>query len=201
MTGRQRWLWRLSALAAAAVVVALVAAGPYRFVFGSVAGSAADRRDSPCLPGRAVEILDSPHISPDQARYVRYNSVPPTSGPHYALTIATGVYTSPLPDGLTVHALEHGHVAIQYAPGIPRDEVDALTSIARRYGDDVVLAPYSGLKAGIALTAWGRIEMLDRPDQARIATFVEALRGRYNHGWARPNDCPGGMQGAAMPNP
>jgi len=190
MTTGRRWLWRLAALTAVAGLVALAAVGPYRFVFGSVVGSPADRRDSECLPGRAVEILDSPHISPAQAPSVRYNSRPPTSGPHYPFTVATGVYTSPLPDGLTVHALEHGHVAIQYAPGTARDDVNALTRIARRYGADVVLAPYPGLESGIALTAWGRIEMLDHPDQARISTFVEALRGRYNHGWARADDCP-----------
>jgi hypothetical protein len=192
MTTKRRWLWRGTSLAAAAVVLALLATGPYQFVFGSVVGSPAARRDSPCLPGRAVEILDSPHISPAQASSVRYDSLPPTSGPHYAFTIATGVYTDPVPDGLTVHALEHGHVAIQYAPGTARDEISALTRLAKRYGADVVLAPYPKLNAGIALTAWGRLDLLDHYDQRRIGSFVERLRGRYVHGWARPDDCPAG---------
>lgn len=198
MTGGRRWLWRLASLAAAAVMVALLVTGPYQFVLGSVVGSAGARRDSPCLPGRAVEILDSPHISPAQAPSVRYDSLPPTSGPHYAFTIATGVYTSPIPDGLTVHAMEHGHVVIQYAPGTPGNEVEALTRVARRYGADVVLAPYPKLKTGIAVTAWGRIELLDHPDWTRISTFVEALRGRYDHGWARPDDCPTTAAQASM---
>jgi len=186
----QRWLWRLAWLAGVAVMLLLAATGPYRVVFGTVAGSPSSWRDSPCLPGRAIEVLDSPHISPAQAPYVHYNSMPPTSGPHYAFTIATGVYTSPVPDGLTVHALEHGHVVIQYAPGATRDVVDVLSRIARRYGADVVLAPYPGLTTGIALTAWGRLELLDRPDETRMSSFVEALRGRYDHGWTRPDDCP-----------
>jgi hypothetical protein len=167
-----------------------VTAGPFRSVSGAVAGSAAARRDSPCLPGRAVPILDSPHVSPARARSVRYNSLPPTSGPHFAFTIATGIYTSPIAEGLTVHAMEHGHVVIQYAPGTPRGDVDALTRTARRYGADVVLAPYPKLRTGIALTAWGRIDLLDHYDQARISTFVERLRGRYVHGWTRADDCP-----------
>jgi hypothetical protein len=192
MTTKRRWLWRGTSLAAAAMMLALLATGPYQFVFGSVAGSTAARRDSPCLPGRAIEILDSPHISPAQAPSVRYDSLPPTSGPHYAFTIATGIYTRPIPDGLTVHALEHGHVAIQYAPGTAQDEINALTRIARRYGADVLLAPYPKLKAGIALTAWGRLDLLDHDDQRRIESFVERLRGRYVHGWARPDDCPAG---------
>ena len=190
MTGGRRWPWRLAWLAGAAVVLVLTATGPYRLIFGTVAGSAAAGRDSPCLPGQAVDILDSPHISPAQAPFVHYNSSPPTSGPHYAFTIATGIYASPVPDGLVVHALEHGHVAILYAPGMARADVDVLIGLARRYGADVVLAPYPGLPTGIALTAWGRIEMLDRPDDTRISSFVEALRGRYDHGWARSDDCP-----------
>lgn len=152
---RRRWPWRLAFMAGVAVLAALLVTGPYRLVFGAVAGSTAARRPAPCLPGRAVDVLDSPHVSPAQAASVRYDSLPPTSGPHYAFTVATGVYTSPVADGLTVHALEHGHVAIQYAPATPQDEVAALTRIARRYGADVVLAPYPELRHGIALTAWG----------------------------------------------
>lgn len=192
---RRRWLWRLAFMAGVAVLAALLVTGPYRLVFGAVAGSTAARRPAPCLPGRAVDVLDSPHVSPAQAASVRYDSLPPTSGPHYAFTVATGVYTSPVPDGLTVHALEHGHVAIQYALATPRDEVAALTRIARRYGADVVLAPYPELRHGIALTAWGRIELLDHYDQAHVSAFVERLRGRYVHGWTRPRDCPAAATG------
>jgi hypothetical protein len=54
----------------------------------------------------------------------------------------------------------------------------------------VLLSPYPGLPHRIAVTAWGRIDTLDTLDEARIVRFVEALRGRYNHGWARPPDCP-----------
>jgi hypothetical protein len=68
--------------------------------------------------------------------------------------------------------------------------VDALTRVAKRYGDDVILAPYPPLAAGIALTAWGRIDQLDRYDEPRIAEFVEQLAGRYNHGWTTGEDCP-----------
>ena len=192
---RRRWPWRLASIIGVALLAALLVTGPYRLVFGAVAGSTAARRAAPCLPGRAVDVLDSPHVSPAQAASVRYDSLPPTSGPHYAFTVATGVYTSPVPDGLTVHALEHGHVAIQYAPATPRDEVAALTGIARRYGADVVLAPYPELRHGIALTAWGRIELLDHYDPARVSAFVERLRGRYVHGWTRPRDCPAAATG------
>jgi hypothetical protein len=190
MTEKWRWLWRSGLFAGAGVVVlVLLVTGPYQTIFGSVAGSRPAQRDAPCLPGTAVPMLDSPHIPPAQAASVHYNSLPPTSGPHFATTVATGIYPSPIPEGLTVHAMEHGRIVIQYAPNLPGDERAALTRTARTYGADVVLAPYNKLRAGIALTAWTRIDLLDHYDHARIDTFVEQLRGRYVHGWTRPDHC------------
>lgn len=190
MTETRRWLWRSVLLVAMAGIAVLLAVGPYNFSSAAVAGSKADQRGSPCLPGTAVPILDSPHISPAHAASARYNSAPPTSGPHFAATIATGVYQSPIAEGLTVHAMEHGHVVIQYARNLPGDQIDLLNRIARRFGADVVLAPYDKLDSGIALTAWGRLDQLDHYDEARIVAFIEGLRGRYLHGWTRADDCP-----------
>ena len=42
-----------------------------------------------------------------------------------------------------------------------------------------------GPRSGIALTAWGRIDMLRRADRAAIVAFIVDLRGRYDHGWSR----------------
>ena len=101
-------------------------AGPYRFLLGNATGSTAEpAREAPCLPGTAVAIMDSPHIPPSQAERVRYSTTPPTSGPHFAFTVATGVYDRPVAEGLTVHAMEHGHVVIQYAPDAAAADVAA----------------------------------------------------------------------------
>lgn len=192
MTGRAgRWAWRVSYAAVVALVLLALQAGPYRFLLGNATGSTAEpAREAPCLPGTAVAIMDSPHIPPSQAERVRYSTTPPTSGPHFAFTVATGVYDRPVAEGLTVHAMEHGHVVIQYAPDTAAADVAGLERLARRYGSDVILAPYPRLDHGIALTAWGRIELLDRFDEQRVSRFVTALRGRYAHGWAAGSDCP-----------
>lgn len=184
-----RWLWRISV--AAGVVAVLISVGVNRWpaIAGGVVGSTAPSRDAPCLPGRSVPILPSPHVSREQAAHAHYNSVPPTSGPHFPFAPAPGIYTEPLPDGLTVHALEHGHINIQYAAGTPAVTVRQLTEFARRYPTDVLLAPYPRLDHGIALTAWGRIDLLDGFDAQRIERFVVALRGRYDHGWTRTDPC------------
>jgi hypothetical protein len=174
-----------------ALLAALLLSGPWRFLFGAVAGSdAAASRPADCLPGREVPVLDSPHVPQSRLPSVTDNSVPPTSGPHFAFTVAPGIYAGPLSPGLTVHAMEHGHVVIQYAPGTDAGTVGRLERLAKRYGRDVILAPYPGLERGVALTAWGRVDLLQRYDERRAAAFVERLRNRYSHGWTRPDDCP-----------
>jgi hypothetical protein len=145
-------------------------------------GTAAD------LPGDEAPLLPGRHIPYIGAEHEPYTTVPPTSGPHVPFTVAPGVYREEIPDQLQVHALEHGHVLVQYAPGTPADEVRALEDIARRFPRQVVVAPYPGLDQGIALTAWGRIDRLDTVDEDRIATFVEAFAGRYNHGFDGETD-------------
>lgn len=198
MTGPRpphRWAWRAGFAVVVLAALTALLAGPYRpvlanLVFGNVTGSAAEpARLAPCLPGEAVEIMDSPHISQTRADTVEYNSQPPTSGPHFAFTVATGVYQRPVAAGLFVHAMEHGHVIIHYAPGTPDDEVTALTKLAKRYGADVMLHPYPPLERGIALAAWGRLDRLDQYDEDRLVAFIEALRGRYQHGWTTDQEC------------
>jgi hypothetical protein len=185
-----RWLWRICVVAGVLAVLAAVGVNRWPALAGGVAGSGAvTGRDAPCLPGRAVPVLPSPHVSREDAGHARYNSVPPTSGPHFPFAPAPGVYTDPLPDGLAVHALEHGHVNLNYAPGTPDATVRQLTRLARRYPTDVLLAPYPKLDKGIALTAWGRIDGMDGFDEERAVRFIEQLRGRYDHGWVRPDPC------------
>jgi hypothetical protein len=184
-----RWVWRIGVAAGLAAVLSSVAVNNWPAIAGAVVGSTAESREAHCLPGGSVPILPSPHVSREQADHARYNSVPPTSGPHFPFAPAPGIYTDPMPDGLTVHALEHGHVNIQYAPGTPAATIQQLTELARRYPTDVLLAPYLKLDRGIALTAWGRIDLLDGFDEQRIVRFVVELRGRYDHGWTRPDPC------------
>jgi hypothetical protein len=188
-TAAERWRWRLTVLVAVAIVVGAVLM-QYGTVAGSVTGSRADYRADACLPGTAVPILDSPHIGQDQAADVEYDSVPPTSGPHYAFAANTGIYDSPVAAASFVHTMEHGHVVIAYAADLPAAEVDDLEDLTRRHGDDVLLTPYPDLDHGLALAAWGRLETLDHVDDTTVLAFVNAFADRYDHGWTRAS-CPG----------
>lgn len=186
---RTRWLWR--ATLGVVLAVSLIAiAGLYRtrLVGAAIGSQAPENRPAPCLPGTAVPIMASPHIAPSEAHTVRYNSEPPTSGPHYSFVAATGIYPEPVPDGLAVHALEHGHVVIDYGVDTPAADLAALVAVAKRHPADVLLRPRAGL-TGVALTAWSRLDRLDAFDRTRIEIFIERLAGRYDHGWTRTDPC------------
>ncbi len=119
------------------------------------------------------------HIQRGQ-NHPAYNSVPPTSGWHYADQVATaGVHVDPIPNEVQAHNLEHGEVMVQYdcPTGCP-EMVSALERIVRTYPRKVVLAPYPGIGRPIALTSWGRLKYLDRPDEAAIRSFVAAFKDK-----------------------
>ena len=132
-----------------------------------------------------IPILDSPHIPYIGVRHAAYNSVPPTSGPHTPWTVAAGIYRDEIPEELQVHALEHGRVLIQYAPGTEVGQVRLLEGFARQYVHEVIVCPYGRLTSGVALTAWGRLERLDRAEPESIQAFIEMYAGAYEHGWRR----------------
>jgi hypothetical protein len=85
---------------------------------------------------------------------VKYNSFPPSSGPHYAQPAPWGVYPDSIKQTILVHNLEHGGVVIQYGPGVSKGDVSDLQSFYQDDPNGLVLAPYPKLKDKIAATAW-----------------------------------------------
>jgi hypothetical protein len=84
----------------------------------------------------------------------KWNTDPPTSGPHYPATAVFGEYDTPLRIAQVVHNLEHGAVFILYGDDVPPATVSQLSEF---YGEDptaMLLAPYPKLADKIALGAW-----------------------------------------------
>jgi hypothetical protein len=133
-------------------------------------------------PGEAVPDMGNLHIEAGTESPVAYNSTPPTSGPHYGNLARWGVHTEPLPDELVVHNLEDGGVGIWYdcPDGCP-ELVSQLESVAERYHEGVLLAPYPGMGTRIALTAWNRIDRFDEFEEERLERFIRAFRGLDHH--------------------
>ncbi len=159
----------------AVVVVGVFALLVWSGALGQQAASVMGRKIEP-PPGDHVPILGRDHI-PQGTTYGKYNSNPPTSGPHWPSPADWGVYTQPLPDEMLVHNLEHSGVWISYKNPADSEMADRLAAIVRRYPRKVILTPRPQNDTPIALAAWGRLLKLPGFDEAKIVAFVEAYRG------------------------
>lgn len=137
---------------------------------------------------------DAVHIGSDE-RYLSmpplstYATIPPTSGPHSAVSLAAGVYDSPPPIDQSIHSLEHGGTILWYSPDAPQAQVQAIADFyGRRVSDAAVgqdrliVAPYDypdqgaagSLPAGtqMALVAWHRSQLCDQVNLAAAFDFT-----------------------------
>jgi len=134
------------------------------------------------LPGEAVPVMeDQSHIPDVTSPHTPYNSDPPTSGPHVENIARWGVHQEPLPKELLVHNLEDGGVVIYYNRSADEAAVKQLEAIVGRYPQHVVLVPYPEMDNPITLTAWGRMDRLQTPEEERIVRFIEAYAGIDHH--------------------
>jgi len=128
-------------------------------------------------PGEAVADQGRDHIQPGTT-HDDYTSTPPTSGPHYPTWADWGIYAEPIQNELQIHNLEHGGIVIQYQPELDQAALDQLTALVREMGSTykkLILAPYPDLDSPIALTAWTRIEKLQKFN----ADAIRAFAGEY----------------------
>ncbi|MBM3667337.1 MAG: DUF3105 domain-containing protein [Actinobacteria bacterium] len=90
-----------------------------------------------------------------------FESNPPTSGEHYGVpdetgsgATADGAYTEAIPHARTVHALEHGRVAIWYSPDLPEDQQLALKGVFDEDPGGIIMMPDPELPYAVAFSAW-----------------------------------------------
>jgi hypothetical protein len=84
----------------------------------------------------------------------KWNSNPPTNGPHYGQWAIWDFYDEEVPLVQTTHNLEHGGVIIHYGPQFPKAEVE---KIREWYVDDpngLIVAPLKTNKDKVTLSAW-----------------------------------------------
>jgi hypothetical protein len=84
----------------------------------------------------------------------KWNTNPPTTGPHYEVPAVWGAYDSPLQPARYVHNLEHGGIYIQYGDEVPDATVQQLRTFYDDHQRGTLLAPLPSLNDKIALGAW-----------------------------------------------
>ena len=138
-------------MAGAGLVILAVLLGLVVLAGGGGDSGSAAINSSACTE-KAYPGLAPKHLaSPDEK--VKYNSFPPSSGPHYQQPAPWGIYTDPVQQTILVHNLEHGGIILQYG----KVDSDTMDEIQAFYQDDpygLVVAPYPKLGNKIALTAW-----------------------------------------------
>jgi hypothetical protein len=145
-------------------------------------------RPKPALPGVQYPDQGTEHI-PRGKPHPAYNSNPPTSGWHYAETVAPGAYNNDVADEILIHNLEHGCIWVSYKDSKDADLVAKLEGFAAQYPTSVVLTVRSKNDSAIAVAAWRRLLKLEKYDEGRIVQFLKMFR---NKGPESLN-CVGGM--------
>ena len=106
----------------------------------------------------------------------KYNSFPPTSGPHYFQPLLWGTYDEPVRQIQAVHNLEHGGIVIQYGSKVPRATVEKLTTFYQSDANGLVLAPLPALGNKVALTAWTHLATCTSFDEKAFTDFRDEYR-------------------------
>ena len=173
---RRKRFVRFGAFVAIATVAGLfilsLFAGSLPITIGSPSGDA----------GQRLSDLGTNHISRGDS-HEPYNSVPATSGWHYAdvgSPTRWGIHNEVVPDEVLVHNLEHGGVGVHYnCPDGCSDLVEKLSDIVER-ANKVVMSPYPDMDTTIVLTAWNYIDEFDEFDEERITNFIGAHVNSHN---------------------
>jgi hypothetical protein len=151
---RMLYLIAGSGLAALAIVLA--------FVF--LAGGGGDGGERAALEQAGCTLQSFPALAnaadhsdvPTVTSKPKWNSSPPTSGPHFGQTAVWDAYDEPVPLVQTTHNLEHGGVIIHYGPDVPEAEVDALRTWYNETDDPngLIISPLPTNGDKITLSAW-----------------------------------------------
>jgi hypothetical protein len=85
---------------------------------------------------------------------VKYSTNPPTSGKHYEVPAADGIYGDPPQDEQLVHNMEHGRVIIWVKPSAPQDVRADIRAMVEDDSYQMVLVPRPNMPYEVAATAW-----------------------------------------------
>ena len=136
--------------------------------------------------GEDIPIMTSSHITLDSDPG-KYNSDPPTSGPHYPNEAQVGFYDSNIyqyPAGYLVHNLEHGYIIFWYnCASLNESACTELKSQIKAVMDGVnnvkvIAYPWDSIDVPVVITSWGRLQKMETFDAAQARAFYKTNLNR-----------------------
>lgn len=106
----------------------------------------------------------------------KYNSFPPTSGPHYYIPAVWNFYTTPLAQVQQIHNLEHGGIVVQWGSNVPAATVDRLRAFWSESPYALLFAPLPQLGNKIAVEAWTHLATCTHFDERAFTAFRDEYR-------------------------
>ena len=131
-----------------------------------------------CAPVQLLPNGGQAHLNPGQPP-PNYSGTPPTSGLHDPNPLPDGISSTPADNASIsrgVHSLEHGRIVIYYN-NLSTTEIAALENIIKSESK-VIVAPWSGLKDKVALTAWTRLQTCNGVNEQAVRGFIAAFRDK-----------------------
>jgi hypothetical protein len=177
----QRRAQRRGNLTTAAIALAVVAVVVFLILRDRVASDApvgGSAAAAGCAPIETHPIEGRDHVDPGTA--VDYETIPPTSGPHYPTPADPGFYSAPVPEPTLVHNLEHGQIVIWYRPEAPAETREQIERLVEQEPVATLAAPYDNLPEpyDLALGAWGASQVCEGVSQEVVDGFRARFQGR-----------------------
>jgi hypothetical protein len=127
------------------------------------------------------------HVNDLNAR-PKWNTFPPSNGPHYPLPVIFNFYRDPVPLIQAVHNLEHGAVEIEWGSNVKSNEIDKIERFWNESPNGILAFLVPRLGSKIALVAWtknpkerrgqGRLAECTSFDHKAFSAFRDAFRGK-----------------------
>jgi hypothetical protein len=147
---------------------------------------AADMKAAGCT-FQSVPALEGAHsVRQPGGTSGKWNTDPPTTGPHYGVAAIFGIYEDELEIARVVHNLEHGGIYILYGDEVPEETVDRLRDFYDSHQTGTVMAPLNRLGDEFAVGAWvvdgdtdnGFLAKCKEFDEGALSSFFDSLQFR-----------------------
>lgn len=139
---------------------------------------------------QSIPVMGDNHIAVGSL-LPKYNSNPPTSGPHYEETAQSGFREEIIPDQNIIHNLEHGDIWIAYHPRLS----DAIKEELKQFSAaKVIITPREANDTDIALVVWGRLDSFNIENNTLPVERIRDFIKRYtNKGPEKMSGASGGI--------